>query len=263
MDTNRHMVLETRQSQLFILKVLAIAMASRWSQNPQNFQSHTPLSSNPVSPTQSNTPKQHRQKAASEYTISSPLIEPPPMDEHCVKYILSVMILFLQHLTPPEVPLMLSTRSTDITFRDFETTPTPIIFSSEPVGNYDLPEHVLRARSSSTSIRSGKHSINSMIHVAATNMTYEKTHMSLVQTVQSVDSLISDYAGRIIFHISASNWNSVFQRIRNKIHSITNHFDFKDSIDLELMAHCLLDRKRLVQLLNGMCKFIVRGGSSH
>lgn len=253
MDSNRHMVLETRQSQLFILKVLAIAMASRWSQNPQNFQSNThPLSSDPVSPTQTNSRKQHRQKAASEYTISSPLIEPPPMDEHCVKYILSVMILFLRHLAPPEVPLMLSTRSTDITFRDFETTPTPITFPPDPVAGPVRQEPILRARSSSTSIRSGKQSINSMIHVAATNMTYEKTHMSLVQTVPSVDALISDYAGRIIFHISASNWNSVFQRIRSKIHSITNRFDFKDSIDLELMAHCLLDRKRLVQLLNGM-----------
>jgi neurofibromin 1 len=94
-------------------------------------------------------------------------------------------------------------------------------------------------------------SIKSTTHIAATNAAYEKTHMSLVKSSLSVNNLIAKYVGRIIFHISASNWNMVFERLSTKIAYLATHPDGNpDAVDLQLMSHSVLDRLRLVLLLN-------------
>lgn len=78
--------------------------------------------------------------------------------------------------------------------------------------------------------------------------------MSLVNSSLAVNDLIAKYVGRIIFHISASNWKIVFERLSTKINFIATHPELNpDSIDLQLMAHAVLDRARLVTLLNRAC----------
>jgi len=78
--------------------------------------------------------------------------------------------------------------------------------------------------------------------------------MSLVTSSLAVNDLIAKYVGRIIFHISASNWKVVFERLSTKISYIATHPEHNpDSIDLQLMSHSVLDRTRLVVLLNRAC----------
>ena len=78
--------------------------------------------------------------------------------------------------------------------------------------------------------------------------------MSLVNSYLAVNDLIAKYVGRIIFHISASNWKIVFERLSTKINTIaTNSEPNPDSLDLQLMSHAVLDRARLVMLLNRAC----------
>jgi neurofibromin 1 len=86
---------------------------------------------------------------------------------------------------------------------------------------------------------------------------YEKTHMSLVKSALPVNDLIAKYAGRIVFHLSASNWTGVYGRLRTKIHFLaSNPSENPDITDLQLMAHLALDKQRLVQLLNGTSFFM-------
>ena len=90
--------------------------------------------------------------------------------------------------------------------------------------------------------------------IVAVSTEYEKTHMSLVNSYLAVNDLIAKYVGRVIFHISASNWNIVFERLSAKINNIaTNPESNLDSLDLQLMSHAVLDRARLVMLLNRAC----------
>ncbi|KAE9388686.1 hypothetical protein BT96DRAFT_780264, partial [Gymnopus androsaceus JB14] len=54
---------------------------------------------------------------------------------------------------------------------------------------------------------------------------------------------ILKFAGRIIFHISASNWKVVFQRLH--------------STDLSVLGHSVLDRPRLLQVMNELSLLLV------
>lgn len=235
-----HLTIEVLQSQLFILKVLNMTMASRWTQNSKG-EDH-PLSA-PDSPV---PPAEGAQGAPSVHSTAPSWQEPPPLDDSCAKYILSVMVLFMRQTASSEVPLMLQTRTTDVSFRDFEDTVN--IANVQPPAPSEIP---LRTRPSSNSVRSGRVNIKSITHIAATNAAYEKTHMSLVKSSLSVNNLIAKYVGRIIFHISASNWNMVFERLSTKIGYLATHPDGNpDTVDLQLMSHSVLDRHRLVLLLN-------------
>ena len=76
-------------------------------------------------------------------------------------------------------------------------------------------------------------------HIAAANSEYENTNVSLVNSSMAVNDLIAKYVGRIIFHLSASNWKVVFDRLSTKINLIATHPELApDSIDLQFMSHC-------------------------
>ena len=180
--------------------------------------------------------------------------EPPPLDDACVKYILSVMVLFMRQTAKSDVPLMVATRSTDTSFRDFEDR-VNIKVAANSVPHQPLllsPQAAsLRNRPSANSVLSGKISIKSISHIAATSSKYENSHVSLINSSLAVNDLIAKYVGRIIYHISASNWNVVFERLSTKISLVaTNPEHNPDFIDLQLMSHSVLDRTRLVILLN-------------
>jgi hypothetical protein len=186
-------------------------------------------------------------------STSSSWEEPPPLDESCIKYILSVMVLFIRQTASSDVPLMVTTRSTDTSFRDFEDR-VNIKVASVSVPPSPLPlsaEASLRNRPSANSVSSGKMSIKSISHIAAANAEYENTHMTLVNSSLVINDLIAKYVGRIIFHLSASNWKVVVERLSTKISFIAAHPELSpDAIDLQFMSHSVMDRTRLVALLN-------------
>jgi len=178
--------------------------------------------------------------------------EPPPLDDSCVKYILSVMVLFLRQTSLPESPLVSQTQLTEGAFRHLQEV---IEISSEPPEEHQYApgEIPLRNRFSSSSIKSERVHIRASIPIVATNTNYEKSHLSFVKSSLSVNSVIAKFVGRIIFHISASNWNVVHDRLSSKISYLAAHPDAPpDTVDLQLMAHSVMDRVRLVGLLNRM-----------
>jgi neurofibromin 1 len=227
------------QSQLFILKVLSIVMASRWSQNSASAALAAAAEREALSEASS---------APSIHSVESLWQEPAPFDDACVKYILSVMVVFMRQ-TSVSPPLMLQIRSTDLSFRDYEDHLD--ITSPPPENPQPVITHTLRNRPSVSSVGSQRVNLKASIPVAATNPNYEKTHMSLVKSAVSVNSLIAKHVGRVVFHISASNWGIVHERLSSKVSYLAAHPESStDTIDLQLMAHSLMDRQRLVTLLN-------------
>lgn len=235
-------------------------MAARWNyprSSSRSSNNHFMASEFPAQ----TTPGKRSRQAGSDHSIPPPALQDPqPLDDICAKYVLSVMVLYLRQTSSPDCPLMLPTWYCDISFRDFElvqeiadgldgfTTPAP---SAEPPGSQGS---ALRNQASSNSVRSTKNSITtSTIQIPPSKTMYEKTHMSLVRSALPVNELITKYAGRIVFHLSASNWNGVYNRLRTKIHFLaSNSSENPDVTDLQLIAHLALDKLRLVQLLNGV-----------
>ncbi|KAG8959528.1 Ras GTPase activating protein ira2 [Tulasnella sp. 419] len=74
----------------------------------------------------------------------------------------------------------------------------------------------------------------------------------------SINWLISKYAGKIVFYLSASNWPAVFSKIRNKIHHLaqTNE-ELPDMVDMKLVSYSALDRNKLVQVLQELSSLLV------
>jgi hypothetical protein len=72
----------------------------------------------------------------------------------------------------------------------------------------------------------------------------------------SMNLLIAKFVGRILYHLSASNWSAVFSRIKNKIYALANNSEENpDVLDLQLVSHSLIDKARLVQVLQGTLRF--------
>ena len=236
-------------------------MASRWSQGSRC----NPLSNMyPGSPDSSAT-RVDRHGSPDHSAALPSLQEPVPLNDNCARYVLSVMAVFLN--PDPDHPLVLQSHFSDLSFRDFDSLdihaeeaaetcamdapPTPALGSTRPM------DAALRTQSSSSSVKSSKLSLHSAIQIPAPRSVYEKTHCSLVRSSAPVNALITKYAGRIVFYLSASNWMVVNERLRAKIHSLTKESsDNKDIGDLELLAHSALDRQRLVQLLIGLSHII-------
>lgn len=218
-------------------------MASRWTRHPS-------------SPDSSENTIDHPSLASPDSVSRNPRQVPPPLDNSCIKYILSVMVLFMRQTASPEVPLMVATRSTDTAFRDFQNT-VDMGAAAKSVSPPPRPlsaEHSLRNRPSASSVLSGNMSIDSTSYIAATSAEYEITHVSLVNSSPAINDLIVKYIRQIIFNISASNWKVVFDRLSTKINFIATHPELNpDSMDLQLMSHGVLDRTRLVIFLNRTC----------
>jgi hypothetical protein len=234
-------------------------MASRWNQNPRS----SSRTSNRVSsdtPLHSGSTK--RSIAPSERS-STPVqwTEPPPLDDNCARYILSVMVLFLRQTTFSDARLMPSNRPAGNSYHGFESLDLPMSpsvaeLSSDEVSpttiSPDVPRPTLWTRPSSMSMNSGNLSVRSTIPIPTHNLSYEKTPVTLIKVSLSLDILIAKYAGLIVYHLSVSNWTVVFHRLRNKIRLLAGTSEeHPDIVDLKLMTYCALDRARLIQVLNG------------
>jgi hypothetical protein len=242
-------------------------MASRWIRYPDDSRTAPPSSSSnttfPTSPVVTSRSSRKSRQPSSEYLTSSSVLltEPPPLDEACAKYILSLMVVFLRQTAPPEGRLMSSANlSFEATFHDFETidnVDAPLNSSqyisedlgeAQPLGSSSQPMNT-----SSPSVNGSQMTQVTVAPMAQHNTRLEKTPKVLARSHFSLNALILKFAGRIVYHLSASNWTVVLQRIRQKIRFLANSADDSpDIVDLSLMKHSSLDRTRLVQILQGM-----------
>ncbi|KIJ20411.1 hypothetical protein PAXINDRAFT_166473 [Paxillus involutus ATCC 200175] len=283
-DSAGVMTTEALQSQLFILKILSVSMAARWDRQEEQARSSSRASKphsvsgqtvvaadSPIPPPSTLHSKKSRQPS-SEFSSSTPpppWVEPYPLDDNCARYVLSVMVLYLRQTAPPESRLMSSSNlAPDASLHDFESVDIPT--SSPAFDEYSgadgppLPPHiseapkpVLKFKTSATSFQSSASGGSGSWHITRA-FHLERTHMALVKSTMALNILISRFAGRIVFYLSASNWMVIFNRIRNKIHHLANTAeDNPDTVDLQLMTHSAMDRVRLVQVLHELSSLLV------
>ena len=249
--------MEVLQSQLFILKVLNISMAARWyaaTENVVPVRKGKKFSDLPGPP--SRTPDPPLTKQSREGSTSTP---PPSdmsaMDDNCARYILSVMVLYLRQTTPPDFALISSSiLALDSSYYDFESADIPSIAPGlERDSASPTPQPLsLHAKQSTGSVSSNYVPSTTPIPLFHKAFEFEKTHMSMVKSSLSLNNFIGRFAGRIIYQLSASNWNIVYQRIRNKVHHLSSTTeDHPDIVDLQLMTWCAMDRSKLIGVLQG------------
>jgi hypothetical protein len=210
---------------LFLLKVLCVAMASRW--------------------------KKYQDENRAQPPGSSHSSDPPPLNENCARYILSVMILYLRQTAPSEQRLLHKTSfAVDSSFREYES----LDLSSAAALDASIDEKVLGFQLPDLpSLPSAAATVNpSVVPIPPSTWVYEPSHASQVKSPSSMNTLIGKFTGRIVYHLSASNWAVVMFRLRTKIHYLAQTAEEKpDIVDMGLMTHSALDRIKLIQVLNG------------
>ncbi|KAH8096624.1 hypothetical protein BXZ70DRAFT_945419 [Cristinia sonorae] len=281
-DPQGFATIDVLQSQLFVLKVLSVAMASRLVPVTEDTRPASRSGSKsstdpitvagvPISPGSSMHSSARRRPAPSERTATQSILsgtDLAPLDENCARYILSVMIVFLRQTAPPHRRLMSSANlNFNASYHDFESVDAAeasVSFESFG-GQAALPKPSTKPRKyfqfkhSNSSLRSADtSSAASSSAEALRSLEYEKTSTIVSNSMISLSSLIAKVAGKIVFYLSASNWDVVFSRIRNKIYHLAgSHDDDPDIIDLQLLTHCSLDRARLVQSLHELGSLLV------
>lgn len=280
-DNNGYRALDVLQSQLFILKVLSIAMAARWSRRsedgrPGSSTSHRPTgtgagSCGPDSPAASSTRVGRGKQASSEQLAPlSQWIEPPALDENCARYILSVMVVFLRLAAAvPQRLVSAANLNFDGSYHDLESvesievTTYLDIFHTGPVvppsiGSYYAksdPRETYLVRSDLPETPSIRTAVQ---HFPQHTISYERTSAVISSSMTALHTLIAKFAGRVVYHLSASNWAVVFFRIKTNIHRLASTAEEEPDItDVRLMTHCWLDRARLVQLLQELSSLLV------
>lgn len=218
-------------------------------------------------------------------------IEPPRLEDAVAKYALSVMVLFLRQTASVSDRPKTSGHMHSVSFPDFQppemASPIPPSLRHQPSTGSSLPPS-LGSRPSTHSLRmnvqrrafrippthstphfghNGSRSFGSHNGSSEANhsfLTSEATEdlpsrllmpptpLTVSSSSSSINWLISKYSGKIVFHLSASNWSVVFAKIRNKIHHLaqTNE-DTPDMVDMKLVACSALDRIKLVQVMQG------------
>jgi hypothetical protein len=256
-----------------LLKVLCLVLASRWRDREEKTSPrpvlkgkgpmpHMPsFRSLPGSPNP-NAGRRSRQSSHEQLAslAASPWMEPLPLDDNCAKYILSVMVVYLRQTSQQE-PMLMPYDNLDFytSFHDFETTefpgmPSPI--QTDPsFGLGVTAESITVPRSRAPKEVPPAGVVGNGLKVVTPPLpqhytTYEKTSQMLYKSSLSLNLLIAKFVGRIIYHLSASNWSAVESRIRTKINFLAGSAEENaDTVDLQLMSHSLLDRSRLVQVL--------------
>ena len=189
------------------------------------------------------------------------LVEPPSLDDNCAKYIVSVMVMLLRQASPRKHRLTSAANiSYEATYQDFESVEShefggsddALVMLPPPIAS-GVPRTMSRAKHpSSTSLNSaGPHSSLSS-RLPQHSVVYEKTSFLVAKSVLSLHSSIAKYTGRIVYHLSASNWLVVLQRIRQRIHSLASSTEADpDVVDLQLITYSACDRAKLIQALQG------------
>ncbi|KAH9854976.1 hypothetical protein C2E23DRAFT_883516 [Lenzites betulinus] len=259
------------QSQLFLVKVLSVAMASRWGSRPDDTRPDS-RGSKPIPSPKPSTPDSSgpgRGRFGSTDHLSTPsatLVEPPALDDNCARYIISVMVLILRQTAPRKHRLTSAANlSFEASFQDFESVEShefgagdETLGATPPVIS-GFPRSMNRAKyPSSNSLNSTGVASSISSRLPHQSVVYEKTSFLVAKSILSLHSSIAKYAGRIVYHLSASNWAVVLHRIRQRIHGLASASDAEpDTVDLQLITYSALDKAKLVQCLQELSSLLM------
>ena len=260
---------------------MSVTLAFRWQQRKSP--SKTSLSNghmqpqangSPCSPVPS-LPRGFRHKFPINATFrdrltNGPLwLDAPPLDENCARWLVSVMILLLRQAAPRDDRTKaynnLGPDATLYTFESVDTEDDMKISGGMPFPS-NLHENGVSGESSpapgvsthlvrkSPSLNSVSSSGSAPIPLPRSALDFQPTPRTLLTSSHPLYSLITEWAGKIVYLLSAANWGVVLHRIRTKIRQLSQSNpsdDAQDYTDLHLLHYCAVDRGRLVHVMQG------------
>lgn len=203
-------------------------------------------------------------RRSQEKQSNSTWVDPPPLDDKVARYAMSVMVVFIKQTGSWGDRPKASGHIHSDTLYDYETVDNPITLPNSAMKSTfsvsDTLERNLGISSSrrTASISALTPSYGPAYPFANTGKTVSFNSPIMSSTIPSVNALISKYINKIIYYISASNWNVVFARIRQKIHHFASGSEeLQDNTDMKLLSYCAMDQTRLIQLFQELSSLLV------
>lgn len=226
------------QSQLFMLKFLSASLASRWKPRAQ---SGRWMADSDLPDENSEPPYEH----------------PLPLGEDCAKYTMSVIAMYLQALRLPSKSSNLDrlNKLVEVTSEQVrKSRPTSQTAADEAnLALPRLPRRDFRSEDASAT------NVECKFPLPKDAFSWEITHISRLNNISLLTADILKYLGHIIYFLSVSNWDVVFERCNQKLTQLSQaNEDAMDATDLQFLLHCAIDKTRLIRLLNGQLVFFAR-----
>ena len=199
-------------------------------------------------------------------------IDAHPLDENCALWLVSVLTLVLRQAAPrDDRTKAYMNLSADATLFGFETIDrddawargerVPWMASGSSGSRSSAGDTLESSRwpRKTPSLTSMSSNATAPIPLPRAALGFHPTPRTLTTSSLPLYNLVGQWAGHIVYLLSAVNWSVVMNRIKTKIHQLAKANPSEenlDSTDLMLLQHCAMDRKRLVQVLSGENLFI-------
>lgn len=271
--------MEALQSEFYVVRVLMAVLTFHWNTSTEERAMDLEET---VDSVQTLPPKRSDENLPSNRV--GPLDDPPALDDHVAKYALVAMITFIRRCGPTKAD---NVRANDREYDEITheadkfdmdmavlhaarqlpmTAELRLNSTIKGTSQASGSSERMPAGQSVSSLSSGAGTpsvakyIPSALAVRSTAqaavapmvVTHMYANVSFLLFISEVFGCFSS-AGRVIYRLSATNWSIVFSRIRNKIHFLAAHMseEGQDIIDLRLVTYCLIDKNRLLQVLQG------------
>lgn len=183
-------------------------------------------------------------------------VDPPPLEEPVARYILSVMMLILRQTYSPVRPNYALGHTRTGSFPNLQAIDMRGAKETTGATYNTLYPLTPRRFPSNFGSRDPDHPVTMIgeSSIPPSAFAISATSFHITESPATIMWLIHQFAGRAIFHLSASNWPVVSTKIRQKIHQFANGSDDRlDVMDIQLIAHSAVDRNKLLLILHGQC----------
>lgn len=267
---------------------MAVTMAYRWQyRDRHDKRSHSSIghanghhvnglafASPAPSPSLNGQPKSSKQSRpgptlSERLASASPWLDAQPLNEALAMYLAAMMVMLLRQAGPrDDRSKAYRNVSPDATLYTFETidgddgaeardgmpwAPTAggDSIHPSPTSSNGGSSRWPRKTPSLNSMSSGA---TSRLPIPRSLLAFKPTPRTLITSSVPLHSLITEWASKIVYLLSAANWEQVRVRIRGKIHSLASRNvgdELQDPTELHLLQYCALNRSRLSAMFNG------------
>ena len=200
---------------------------------------------------------------------ASPWLDAQPLNDNLAKYLVLMMIMLLRQAAPrDDRTKAYSNVSPDATLYTFETIDSddgadardgiPYVPSSEGDSVHPSPTSSnggsTRWPHKTPSLNSMSSGATSQLPLPRSLLTFKPTPRTLITSSVPLHALMTEWASKVVYLLSAANWEQVRSKISGKIRALArnNGDDLQDPTELHLLQYCAMDRNRLSNMLNGM-----------
>jgi len=186
------------------------------------------------------------------HDANTPWVDPPPLDANLATVTVSLLSGVLRRC--------MAEGGSELSFHDFEAVEASAILTPAESPTGSIMSLNQKAKSADGgSVSSGdapsRHQ-QDPYSVMTKPFGLRPTFKSLVENPISLHTVLAKFAGRLMFSLSASNWDAVYADFRTRLRNLASHHDESDITDIRAVSMSALDRKKLAQILSGAFKLL-------